>query len=149
VEQLKAGWPQGLKFRVLTGETYNALAAADAAIVSSGTATVEAALLDVPMVVVYRVSPLTATLAKPLVRTPYFAMVNLIADREVARELVQDDFTPEKVAAEILRLLQDPNARAAARAGLAEVRQRLGPPGAVERAAELIAGLLQPTGNAS
>jgi lipid-A-disaccharide synthase len=149
MEQLKSGWPQGLKFRVLTGETYNALAAADAAIVSSGTATVEAALLDVPMVVVYRVSPLTATLAKPLVRTPYFAMVNLIADREVARELVQDEFTPEKVAAEILRLLQDPNARAAARAGLAEVRQRLGPPGAVERAAELIAGLLQPTGNAS
>src|SRR5215469_2946365 len=149
VSMLKTGWPSGLCLRVVEGETYDALAAADAAIVSSGTATVEAALLNAPMVVVYRVSPLTATLAKPLVRTPYFAMVNLIADREVARELVQDDFTPEKVAAEILRLLQDPNARAAARAGLAEVRQRLGPPGAVERAAELIAGLLQPTGNAS
>jgi len=150
VDLLKAGWPTGLKLRVVVSETYNALAAADAAIVSSGTATVEAALLDVPMVVVYRVSPLTATLAKPLVRTPYFAMVNLIAERRVATELVQDDFTPEKVAGETLRLLQDPNARSAAKAGLAEVRKGLGPPGAVERAAESIATLLgQVTGNAS
>jgi lipid-A-disaccharide synthase len=149
VELLKSGWPQGLKFRVLCGETYNALAAADAAIVSSGTATVEAALLDVPMVVVYRVSPLTATLAKPLVRTAYFAMVNLIGERKVVPELVQDDFTPEKVSAEILRLLHDPNARAASRAGLAEVRERLGPPGAVERAADAIARLLDSAGNAS
>lgn len=149
VEPLKSGWPHGLKLRVLAGETYNALAAADAAIVSSGTATVEAALLDVPMVVVYRVSPLTATLAKPLVRTPYFAMVNLIGERKVVPELVQDDFTPEKVSAEILRLLLDPNARAASRAGLAEVRNRLGPPGAVERAADAIARLLDSAGNAS
>ena len=150
MEMLKTGWPAGLKFRVLAGETYNALGAADAAIVSSGTATVEAALLDVPMVVVYRVSPLTAALAKPLVRTPYFAMVNLIAERRVVTELVQDDFTPEKVAHETLRLLQDANARAAARSGLADVRQRLGPPGAVERAADAIAGLLSlPAGNAS
>lgn len=149
VEQLKSGWPHDMKVRVVTGETYNALAAADAAIVSSGTATVEAALLDVPMVVVYRVSPLTATLAKPLVRTPYFAMVNLIGERRVVPELVQDDFTPEKVSTEILRLLQDPNARAASRAGLAEVRERLGPPGAVERAADAITRLLDPAGNAS
>ena len=149
VELLKSGWPHSLKFRVLCGETYNALAAADAAIVSSGTATVEAALLDVPMVVVYRVSPLTATLAKPLVRTPYFAMVNLIGERKVVPELVQDDFTPDKVSAEILRLLHDPNARAASRAGLAEVRNRLGPPGAVERAADVIVRLLDSAGNAS
>jgi len=139
-----------LTLRIVEGETYNALAAADAAIVSSGTATVEAALLNVPMVVVYRVSPLTATLAKPLVRTPYFAMVNLIAEREVVRELVQDDFTPEKVAGETLQLLQEPNARATQREGLEEVRRRLGPPGAVKRAAALIAGLLgEDVGNAS
>jgi lipid-A-disaccharide synthase len=150
VEMLKSGWNPGIKIRVLEGETYNALAAADAAIVSSGTATVEAALLDAPMVVVYRVSPLTATLAKPLVRTPYFAMVNLIGERRVVPELVQDDFTPEKVSAETLRLLQDPNARSAARTGLADVRSRLGPPGAVDRAAEVIAHLLQRSaGNAS
>jgi lipid-A-disaccharide synthase len=142
VEQLESGWLAGLTVRVVEGDTYSALAAADAAIISSGTATVEAVLLSVPMVVVYRVSPLTATLAKPLLRTPYFAMVNLIAEREVVPELVQSDFTPEKVAAETLRLLQDPNARATQREGLEEVRRRLGPPGAVERAAEQIARLV-------
>ena len=94
VSLLKTGWPHALRPCVVEGETYNALAAADASIVSSGTATVEAALLDAPMVVVYRVSPLTAALAKPLVRTPYFAMVNLIAEKKVVPELVQNDFTP-------------------------------------------------------
>ena len=150
VEMLTTGWPSGLCLRVVEGETYNALAAADAAIVSSGTGTVEAALLNTPMVVVYRVSPLTAALAKPLVRTPYFAMVNLIAEKKVAPELVQDDFTPQAVADETLRLLQDPNARNAQRAGLADVRTRLGPPGAVERAADQIVSLLgADAGNAS
>jgi lipid-A-disaccharide synthase len=150
VEMLTTGWPSGLCLRVVEGETYNTLAAADAAIVSSGTATVEAALLNTPMVVVYRVSPLTATLAKPLVRTPYFAMVNLIAEKRVVPELVQDDFTPKAVADETLRLLQDPNARNAQRAGLADVRTRLGPPGAVERAADEIVSLLgADAGNAS
>jgi lipid-A-disaccharide synthase len=150
IAQLQSGWPHGLKLSVVEGETYDALAAADTAIVSSGTATVEAALLDAPMVVVYRVSPLTATLAKPLVRTPYFAMVNLIAEKRVVPELVQDDFTPDRVAAETLQLLQNPNARRTMRMGLAEVRKRLGPPGAVERAADAITRLLaKGTGNAS
>jgi len=148
-ELLNSGWPSGMKIRVVAGETYNALAAADAAIVSSGTATVEAALLDAPMTVVYRVSPLTAVLAKPLIRTPHYAMVNLIAEKRIVTELVQDDFIPENVATETLRLLQDPNARATLRAGLAEVRCRLGPPGAVDRAADAIAALLSPTGNDS
>lgn len=141
--QLQTGWAAGLQIKVIEGETYNALAAADAAIVSSGTATVEAALLDVPMVVVYRVSPLTALLAKPLIRTPHFAMVNLIAGKEAVPELVQDNFTPRKVADATLRLLQDGEARAAMRSELAEVRRRLGPPGAVERAAEQIVALLR------
>jgi lipid-A-disaccharide synthase len=143
VERLKAGWPTGMVVRVVEGETYNALGAANAAIVSSGTATVEAALLNVPMVVIYRVSPLTAALAKPLVRTPHFAMVNLIAEKRIVPELVQSEFTPERVAHETLQLLQEPNAREAQRRGLEEVRKRLGPPGAVERAADEIASLLQ------
>jgi lipid-A-disaccharide synthase len=146
---LRDGWPSDLAWRVVEGRTYDALAAADAAIVSSGTATVEAALLDVPMVVVYRVTPLTALLARPLVRTPFFSMVNLIAGRRVVPELVQDDFTPDRVSAEVVRLLREPAARDTLRSGLADVRRHLGPPGAVERAADAILSVLKmPCGNA-
>lgn len=146
---LRNGWPSDSTVQVVQGQTYDALAAADAAIVSSGTATVEAALLDVPMVVIYRVTPLTALLAKPLVRTPYFSMVNLIAGRAVVPELIQHNFTSVKLSGEVLRLLRDPQARGELRSGLAQVRQRLGPPGAVERAADAIAALLRTSpGNA-
>jgi lipid-A-disaccharide synthase len=123
--------------------TYDAVAAADLSIVSSGTATVEAALLDAPMIVVYRLAPLTAAIARLLVRTPMFAMVNLIAGKRVVPELVQNDFTPERLARETIRLLDAPEARAEMRRGLAEVREKLGPPEAVERAADLIAAMLK------
>ncbi len=127
----------------MEGRTYDALASSDAAIVSSGTATVETALLDVPMVVVYRVTPLTAFLAKPLVRTPFFSMVNLIAEKRIVPELIQSDFTPERVSKKVVQLLRDPTAREVMRAGLAEVRRRLGPPGAVDRAADAILDLVR------
>ena len=139
---LREAWPPELATKIVLGQTYNALAAADAAVVSSGTATIEAALLDVPMVVVYRVTPLTALLAKPLVRTPFFSMVNLIAGKPAVPELIQNDFTPERVATEILRLLNEQSARESLRRDLAEVRQSLGPPGAVERAADAILQLI-------
>jgi lipid-A-disaccharide synthase len=149
-DALREGWSGNPDVHIVEGQTYDALAHADASIVSSGTATVEAALLDAPMLVVYRVTPLTAVLAKPLVRTSHFSMVNLIAGHEVVPELIQKNFTPDKVAEHTLRLLRDPVAAAAMRAGLAEVRRKLGPPGAVERAAEAIAALLAtPSGNAS
>jgi lipid-A-disaccharide synthase len=143
IAQLQSGWGAALNVRVVEGQTYDALASADAAIISSGTATVEAALLDVPMVVIYRVTPLTALLAKPLVRTKFFSMVNLIAERPVVPELIQSGFTPARVSQEILNFLQNPAARDHLRSGLAEVRRRLGPPGAVERAANAIASLIQ------
>ena len=139
---LRETWPAELPVKIVVGRTYNALASADAAIVSSGTATIEAALLDVPMVVIYRVTPLTAALAKPLVRTPFFSMVNLIAGKRAVPELIQNDFTPERVSAEVLRLLNDQSAREAIRRDLAEVRHRLGPPGAIDRAADAILQLL-------
>jgi lipid-A-disaccharide synthase len=113
---------------------------------SSGTATVETALLGKPMIVVYRLSPLTARLAKPLVRTKFFSMVNLIAGRAVVPELIQNDFTPQQVTAQALELLsaseEGKNRVEIMRRGLEEVRQLLGPPGAVERAADEIAKLL-------
>jgi len=124
------------------GRTYDALAAADVAIVASGTATVEAALLQAPMVVVYRVSATTAFIARRMVHTPHFAMVNLIAGRRVVPELIQEDFTPAAVAREAHRLLTDNAAREQMKRNLAEVRAKLGPGGAIERAAEIIAGMV-------
>jgi lipid-A-disaccharide synthase len=131
-----------MQMQVVEDATYDALGAADLTIVSSGTATVEAALMDAPMIVVYRLAPLTAGIARMLVRTSMFAMVNLIAGRRVVPELVQKDFTAERLAGEAKRLLDSPEARAEMRRGLAEVREKLGPPGAVERAADLIAAML-------
>jgi lipid-A-disaccharide synthase len=128
--------------RLVEDATYDALAAADVAIVSSGTATIEAALLGAPMVVVYRVSPATAWIARRLVRAPHIAMVNLIAQKAVVPELIQEAFTPQEVAREVERLLASPDARAAMRLELAEVSRRLGPPGAIDRAASLIAAML-------
>jgi lipid-A-disaccharide synthase len=147
VEKLKAMFPAQLQIQFAEGDTYSALAAADVAIVSSGTATVETALIGTPMIVVYRVSPLTARLAKPLVRTKFFSMVNLIAGRAVVPELIQDDFTPARVAEEAGKLLpstkEDKLRAEEMRQGLAEVQRLLGPPGAVERAADAIAALLR------
>ncbi|MBA0087406.1 MAG: lipid-A-disaccharide synthase, partial [Acidobacteria bacterium Pan2503] len=115
---------------------------------SSGTATIETALLGKPMVVVYRVSSLTARLAKPLVKTRFFSMVNLIAGRAVVPELIQDNFTPQRLATEAESLLfGSPGANlrvSAMKRGLEEVQNLLGPPGAVERAADEIARLLGP-----
>ena len=134
--------PSDLSVHVVEDATYDALGAADLAIVSSGTATVEAALMDTPMIVIYRLAPLTAAVARLLVRTPMFAMVNLIAGKRVVPELFQEDFTPERVANEAIRLLDSTEARAEMRRGLAEVRQKLGPPGAIDRAADIIAAML-------
>ncbi len=118
---------------------YDALAAADVAIVSSGTATIETALLGRPMVVIYRVSPATAWIARRLMRAPYIAMVNLIAQKHAVPELIQETFEPEEVAREVEHLLSSPGARAVMKTDLAEVARRLGPPGAIDRAADLIA----------
>jgi lipid-A-disaccharide synthase len=146
VPQLAAKFPSSWHVQFVKEDTYNALAAADLAIVSSGTATVETALLDKPMIVVYRLSPLTARLAKPLVRTKFFSMVNLIAGRVVVPELIQHNFTPQRVAVEAEKLLsitdEGKNRVERMSRGLEEVRRLLGPPGAVERAADEIAKLL-------
>jgi lipid-A-disaccharide synthase len=145
--RLEKNFPADWHVRLISSDTYNALAAADLAIVSSGTATIETALLGKPMVVVYRLSSLTARLAKPLVKTKFFSMVNLIAGRAVVPELIQDDFTPERLAAEAESLLfgsPGPNPRVSEmQRGLQEVQNLLGPPGAVERAADEIVRLLR------
>lgn len=127
---------------LVSGKTHELVGAATCGIVASGTATVEAALLGTPMVVVYRLSPLTYALGRPFVRVPHYAMANLIAGRRVVTELIQSAFTPEAVASETLALLDDPERRAEVRRGLGVIRERLGPPGASERAAALVAALV-------
>jgi lipid-A-disaccharide synthase len=132
----------GVAVTRVEGATYDTLSAADCAIVASGTATVEAALLGTPMVVVYRVSPTSAFVLKRMVRSPFIAMVNLIAGRRVVPELIQDQFTPAAVEQEVRTLLESAAARDEVKAGLAEVRAKLGPGGAIERAADIFAGML-------
>ena len=132
----------GVTIRRVEGATYDALAAADCAIVASGTATIEAALLGTPMVVVYRVARTTAAILRRMLRTPFISMANLVAGRRVVPELIQDDFTPAAVAAEVRYLLESPDGRDAMKKGLAEVRAKLGSGGAIERAAEAFARML-------
>jgi lipid-A-disaccharide synthase len=132
----------GVSVTRVEAATYDALGAADCAIVASGTATVEAALLGTPIVVVYRVSATSAFVLKRMVRSPFIAMVNLIAGRRVVPELIQDQFTSEAVVEEVRKLLESPAARDEMKAGLAEVRTKLGPGGAIERAADIFAGML-------
>jgi lipid-A-disaccharide synthase len=123
---------------VVSGQTDEVLASADVALLASGTVTVQAALHQCPMVVVYRVAPLTYRLGKPLVRVDTYAMVNLVAGRRVVPELIQQDFTPESAAREALQVLNDPAHAAVVRRDLAEVRARLGTEGASRRAAEAV-----------
>jgi len=128
--------------RMVGGATHAVLGACDAAVVASGTATVEAALLGAPMVVVYRLSTLTYRLGRRLVSVPHYAMANLIAGRRLVPELIQSDFTPERVAGEAIRLLEDEGVRRRMKEGLDEVRERLGGPGASARAAEEVRQVL-------
>jgi lipid-A-disaccharide synthase len=132
-----------LPVRLVAGATHAVLGACSAAVVASGTATVEAALLDAPMVVVYRLSALTYHLGRRFVDVPHYAMANLIAGRRLVPELIQAGFTGERVAAEALRLLEDEEARRRMKDGLAEVRARLGEPGASARAAGEVLAVLE------
>jgi lipid-A-disaccharide synthase len=118
--------------------TDDVLAAADVAVTASGTATVQAALHDRPMVVVYKLSPLSYRLFRRFVKVDTFAMVNLIAGTRVVPELIQDDCTPGAIASEVLSYLTDPDYVERVRSALREVRQRLGDPGASGRAAEAV-----------
>jgi lipid-A-disaccharide synthase len=118
--------------------TDDALAASDAVITASGTATVQAALHERPMVVVYKLSPLTYAVGKPFVRVDTYAMPNLVAGKRVVPELIQSEFTPARVAAETVAFLTDRERHARTREALRRVREKLGTRGASGRAAEAI-----------
>lgn len=111
--------------QVIEGSTWDCLAQAEVALAASGTVTIEAALLGAPMVTFYRVNALSWILGRWLVTAPFLSMVNLVAGRQVAAELIQGDMTGERMADETLRLLKDPAARAKMKADLQEVQAKL------------------------
>ncbi len=137
---LQSGSTKNLRF--IENDTYNALAAADLAVVASGTATLETAIIGTPLIIVYRASSLNWRLFRPLINVPFVGMPNLIAGREVAPELLQDDLNPGKLSRQITGMLNDPSRLERLRADLAEVRQKLGGAHASQRAARMIIELL-------
>jgi len=139
----RGGGPK--QWDVATGRTRQVLRQATAAWVASGTATIEAALMLCPLVVVYRVAALTYLLGKLLVRVPHIGMVNIVAGRRLCPELVQNAATPAALAAAIEPLLSATPERAGLVAGLQAVAAALGPGGSVERAADIVAAELNPS----
>jgi lipid-A-disaccharide synthase len=128
---------------VIEGQTDDVLSAADVVITASGTATVQTALHERPMVVVYQVSPMSYRLGKRFLKVDTFAMPNLIAGHRIVPELIQDDFTSERVADEAVQLLSDPVRHASMREALRTIRGQLGATGASGRAADAILKVVQ------
>ena len=144
VRAATASWPVRPLIVTDIAEKHDAYAAAAAALTKSGTSTLELALAGVPMAVTYRVNPLTAIIARRLIRVPHVAMVNLLAGRQVVPELLQEDCRPERLAATLARLIEDEAAatdqRAAFRAVMAQLAAPVGRPSAAA-AAEVLAVL--------
>jgi lipid-A-disaccharide synthase len=130
---------------VVKGQTYDAIAASDLILAASGTVTLEAAILETPMVVTYKVSPVTCFLGKFLIKVPFASLVNLIAGRRVVTEIIQQDVTPERLSQEALSLLRDDAGRENMIKDLKEIKNALGGSGAAERAADLAMELISGT----
>ena len=127
---------------LVEGDSYNLIAAADLVLTASGTATLEAALLERPMVIMYRTSPLTYVAARALVDVPWIGMPNLIAGRSIVPELIQGRARAGEIAREADAILSNPARARAMEAALAAVRASLGSGGAAERAAALALDLI-------
>lgn len=128
----------GLAVRVVAGQGYDVMQVCDAIITVSGTVTLEIALMGVPMVIIYRVSPLTYQVGKWLIRVEHIGICNIVAGERVVTELIQHDAEPGRIAAEIERILTDQGYAAAIRAKLRGVREKLGSGGCSRRVAELV-----------
>jgi lipid-A-disaccharide synthase len=126
----------GVRLALVDGHADEVLAASDVVIAASGTATIQAAIHECPMVIVYRLSPLTYRIGKPFVHVETYGMANLVAGERIVPELIQDDLTPDAIARETLAYLEDPARVGQTKARLAEVRARLGSPGVSRRVAE-------------
>lgn len=130
------------KVPIAEENTYNVLHACDLAWTASGTATLETALMLRPMIIIYRLAWLTYVLARLLVRVRHIGMVNIVAGKPVAPELIQSDVTAERIIGESLTILKDPNLRERMVKQLAEVREKLGSPGASDRVADIALSMM-------
>jgi lipid-A-disaccharide synthase len=140
-----ARWSQKavISFNVVQGWVYDVMNLSDLLITASGTATLEGALLGKPMVIVYKVSPFSYWIGRALVRIDHIGMVNLVAGKRIVPELLQREATPGRIAAEALRILKDPALQHRMVESMGEMRQRLGDPGAAQRAAHIVCSLLE------
>jgi lipid-A-disaccharide synthase len=133
----------GVSVSMVDGRVYDVLRASDAAIVTSGTATLETGLMAVPMVIVYRASRLTYWIGRLLVSVRNFGLVNIVAGRAVVPELLQDEATPERIAEELGTIIADPERHRRITEELVRVRTVLGEGGASRRAASAVLELLE------
>lgn len=129
--------------RLVENQTYNLLQNASAALVTSGTATLETALLSVPEVVCYKANPLSYHIAKKLIRVKYICLVNLVMEKEVVRELIQNDFNEENLVKELELLLQDSKKQRQILDDLDMLKHKLGNRGASEKASEVIINMIK------
>ncbi|MDD4910591.1 MAG: lipid-A-disaccharide synthase [Candidatus Omnitrophica bacterium] len=134
----------GLRVSLLEGNTYDGINIADFCIVASGTATLEVAIMERPMVVVYKTSLLTSFIARCLVRIPDIALVNVVAGGRIVPELIQSDATAQKIAKESVGILSDPERIISIRRQLQEIKEMLKPYGAAQRAAKIIVDFIHP-----
>jgi len=135
--------PARCPYKRVESASFTVLRAADAALCKSGTTTLEAAIADCPLVVAYRTGFISYLLARAMVRIPHIGLVNVVGGREIAKEFVQDDLRPDKVAAALVPLLETGSAeRQRVLDGLAEVRSRLGTAGAASRVAQMASELI-------
>jgi lipid-A-disaccharide synthase len=129
--------PHGLKVTIVEGKTYQAIHSADLVIVTSGTATLETAILGKPMIIVYQVSPLSYWIGRAMIKVQWIGLVNIMAGRGLVPELLQEQARGERIAEEALKILENGSYRREMMEGLAEVSQKLGTPGAAERVAKI------------
>jgi lipid-A-disaccharide synthase len=140
-EVVSAAMPEGLTVTVVERATYDVMKYSDAIVVTSGTATLETGWFGTPMVVVYRTSPLSFFIGRMLVDVPYIGLVNIVAGRKVAEELLQGAMTVGNIVRAVRPLLEDPVRAAVVRKDLEVIRSRLGGPGASDRVATAILSL--------
>jgi lipid-A-disaccharide synthase len=132
----------GLKVKIVAGHTYDVLACCDLAVVTSGTATLETGLMGVPMVIVYKVSLFSELIGRMIIRQQHIGLVNILAGKTVAPELIQRDARGPRIASEALAILQNREKRRQIIRDLGNIRAKLGEPGAARRAAQIACNMI-------